>query len=439
MEPLVILAPVSLAIAVINDHWQNGYLDSTGLWWPCRTPLKASATPFWPTAPYGQGNKTSHDADGNLGTADVDRYKLETFSNAARADEYFGDADSGKNKTYGGADRSFAGHNPEWLEFEDWQQVRVVSRRHLNLCQDGYDLELDSDQDSEDSSDGGYTNRKCGIADIQDRKQRLDAMEKSDAARNTDAENVRSEALAMLAEMKNLTDKAQDEIKTLKDQARSAASAAVAPPPGLAATASSRLSYGASSSSTAAPPALPHELRTEAILSGVGRGLEENALLDRAADIMRRANVPQAWYESMATNYRNTAVFVVFKDPAQLRLASGKIRALNASYDGQRAWLDARRTKSENKPNRAVHRCAEGVRDLNLSIAKTTSPPPYDNDKIFKDMRRLQILSEEKGETIAWWDAKRAEIMWSQEAKNKYGTLQRGQDLDQISAWCSLE
>ena len=265
-------------------------------------------------------------------------------------------------------------------------------------------------------------------ADIQDVKLRVEAMEKAEAARNTDSENIRNEALQVLAEM-----------RTLKDQAQAAASSAVTPPPGLSSSSTSRLSFGGSASNTTVPNGLPHELRTDAILAGLGRNLDEDTLLQRAADIFRRANIPQEWYDGMTSNYRHTAVFISFKEASHLRLASGKVRQLNATFDSMRCWLDARRTRSENKPNRAVHRCTEALLDLNSSIIKGQGQPPFDNAKIFKDMRRLQILAEEKGSVLAWWDVRRGEIMWSQEATQKYGTAGRGQDLDQISAWSAVE
>jgi hypothetical protein len=155
------------------------------------------------------------------------------------------------------------------------------------------------------------------------------AWEQNELARNAESERLRLECLQTLKELKDM----KEEIK--RDD--------ISSPPGL--------SHRAASSTSTAVPTIPHELRTEAILSGLGHGATPEELLNRATEAFQRAAIPPEWHWDLAPNNRSTAIFVTFKDPASLRLAANKIRRAAISFQpGTRAWLDARRTKSENKP-----------------------------------------------------------------------------------------
>ena len=73
---------------------------------------------------------------------------------------------------------------------------------------------------------------------------------------------------------------------------------------------------------------MPHELRTEAIMSGLGHNASTDDLLARAADILREAAIPDDWHDGITANRRGTAIFLNFREPGQLRMASTKIRRL---------------------------------------------------------------------------------------------------------------
>ena len=69
MDPLVIIAPLSVALHVVQQMFGGtGYYDTSGLWWPYeksqgpRTPLSASATPFTATT-LRKGHANEEDID----------------------------------------------------------------------------------------------------------------------------------------------------------------------------------------------------------------------------------------------------------------------------------------------------------------------------------------------------------------------------------------
>ena len=181
-------------------------------------------------------------------------------------------------------------------------------------------------------------------------------------------------------------------------------------------------------------------MRTEAILSGLGKGIDTDTLMQRAAEAFQAAAIPEDWHWEMAPNNRDTAVFVTFKDAASLRLAANKIRRASISHGaGIRAWLDARRTRAENKPSRAVHMAAEGLVDLAAICLREGIAAPIERENIEKDMRRLTITRGARGQAICWWNTKLQELAWSEDFKQLCGGINKSSDLEQISAWCSLE
>ena len=112
--------------------------------------------------------------------------------------------------------------------------------------------------------------------------------------------------------------------------------------------------------------------------------------------------------------------------------------------EGKRIWLDARRTREENKPARCIHKAVEALSDLNDSIQNNRfrqpgPQPPYPTEVLTKDMKRFSVRTGEHGATICYYDPRRSEIVFTPVAIKAYTDIGRQSDLDQISAWCSLE
>ena len=259
--------------------------------------------------------------------------------------------------------------------------------------------------------------------EIQQVKNQLQSYIATEQARMAEAERVRIEATTALQEFKQLRD------DLTKQRAE-----ALQPPPGLA---------GRSNASTASGSqcqALPHEQRTEAILSGFGGATSTQELLQRAQDALKAAQIPSEWHSELAPNNRDTAVFFTFRDAACLRLAANKIRSANISHaPGSRVWLDARRTRAENKPSRAVHRAYEGVSDLIGMCVRDGSAAPLTSADLNKDMRKLLITHGADKAAVCWWDTRKAELVFDKKVTESFRSIGKESDLEQIAAWCSLE
>ena len=251
----------------------------------------------------------------------------------------------------------------------------------------------------------------------------VEVLNKAEATRNQDFENLRQESLQTLADMKALQTK-------LNESASS-----VAPPPGLSAA------RGPPSSSSSKSNSTPHELRTEGLMAGLGDGLTEDQIIAKAREVLNSAQINPAWYSGISTNRRNTVAFIYFVEPGALKLTASKVRAANLfGNTNKRIWVDARRTREENRPARTVHKTAEGLADLHSTIEAAGGTAPYQAATLFKDMRRYQIRDkDDKGELIAFFNARRSEVEFSAAAVQKYSLLNRKEDLDQIAAWAGLE
>ena len=259
--------------------------------------------------------------------------------------------------------------------------------------------------------------------EIQQVKDQLHSYVATEQARMAEAERIRIEATTALQELKQLRD------DLTKQRAE-----ALQPPPGLA---------GRSNASTASGSqcqALPHEQRTEAILSGLGGVTSTQELLQRAQDALKAAQIPSEWHSELTPNNRDTAVFFTFHDAACLRLAANKIRSANISHaPGSRVWLDARRTRAENKPSRAVHRAYEGVSDLIGLCARDGPAAPLAAANLNKDMRKLLITHGADKAAVCWWDSRKAEFVFDKKVTESFRNIGKESDLEQIAAWCSLE
>ena len=262
--------------------------------------------------------------------------------------------------------------------------------------------------------------------EIQDLRARLISIEKAEANRQADSDRVRHEQLQTLNEMKQLT-----------EQAKTIASNFTATPPALPGR--TNLATSTASTTTPSAAAVPHEMRTEGVIAGLGEGLTCDDIIARATDVLQRAGVEASSHSGLSSNVRGTTVFLCFNEPGLLRLAADKVRRLNASFDGKRVWLDARRTRAENKPARAIHRAAEALHDLLASVQAEGLHAPFQTADIIKNMRKLALQNKQNGPAICWWNVRLQEVTFSTECIQAFKNLGREADLDQISAWCSLE
>jgi hypothetical protein len=128
----------------------------------------------------------------------------------------------------------------------------------------------------------GVDHFQSGVtAEVAALKQHIAQLQTNDAARQADAERVRVESLAALEESRRML---EEVTKTT-----------TAPPPGLPGG-PGRASYAPSfSSGSQAGSSTPHELRTDAILAGLGTTDTLDEMLARAEQILQQAQVPQQW------------------------------------------------------------------------------------------------------------------------------------------------
>ena len=162
-------------------------------------------------------------------------------------------------------------------------------------------------------------------------------------------------------------------------------------------------------------------------------------LLERANQVLQQAGVDDSWHEGVAPNTRGTAVFLTFKEAGRLRIAANKVRRLNQSFNGSRVWLDARRTRAENRPAKAIHRAVEALSDLNTSIVRDGGTALYNSGNFNKNMRRMCVEDGADGPALCWWNVRQQELSLAPACVAAYSNVHREADLEQISAWCSLE
>ena len=64
---------------------------------------------------------------------------------------------------------------------------------------------------------------------------------------------------------------------------------------------------------------------------------------------------------------------------------------------------------------------------------------PIETQDICKDMRKLAITKGAAGKAICWWNTKLQELIWCADFKAACAAINKESDLEQISAWRSLE
>ena len=174
----------------------------------------------------------------------------------------------------------------------------------------------------------------------------VDRLTQSEAARTAQWQQNQAANHQALAELQALKETVAASAATVQ---ASSAAAAVGLPPGLTGPPPSY----AASSTPSRTSSTPYDQRTEAILFGLGNFTTEDALLAAAGAALRTAGIDPANFDGPTANRRNTVVFLNFKLQGGLKAASSKMRCANLTgSEGKRIWLDARRTREENKPAR---------------------------------------------------------------------------------------
>ena len=169
-------------------------------------------------------------------------------------------------------------------------------------------------------------------------------------------------------------------------------------------------------------------------------GLNEETLLAQAKAALDRAQIAPDTYEGLSPNRRNTCIFMTFREPGALRLASNKMRRASiGGAPGRNIWLDARCTREENRPARTIHRAAEGIQDLNASLEREGKAVPFSSADLTKDLRRLTITDGANWPTLCFYNPRLHELTFNAITKDAYARLGRSEDLEQMAAWCALE
>ena len=99
----------------------------------------------------------------------------------------------------------------------------------------------------------------------------------------------------------------------------------------------------------------------------------------------------------------------------------------------------ARRTREENRPARTVHKAAEALSEMNTAILREGGQVPFATETLFMDLKRFASKNGEQGEILCFYQPRMQELQFTPVAKAAFGQIGKLEDLDQISAWCSLE
>ena len=154
----------------------------------------------------------------------------------------------------------------------------------------------------------------------------------------------------------------------LAEQALAAIGAA-GPPPGLPGIAS-----GSSQAGGQLPYETPYELRTHAVMGGLGWDESAERLMEKAVSTLTKAGVDTATFSAVTAivsrNNEGSTVQLVFRTSQEL--ASAKLQVRSAACKGwndKNIWLDAKKSRTEMKPARLVHRIAQVLNDFEDSRA----------------------------------------------------------------------
>ena len=118
---------------------------------------------------------------------------------------------------------------------------------------------------------------------------------------------------------------------------------------------------------TKADKDIPYEARTLAIVRNLGWDTDAEELETRCADLLIECGLRREDFSGVTSTRRDrgSACEVIFKTPSLLQQARLLVKNKRRVYHGNnKAWLDAKRTRSENKPSQMMHRAHEMLEQI---------------------------------------------------------------------------
>ena len=171
----------------------------------------------------------------------------------------------------------------------------------------------------------------------------------------------------------------------LAEQALAAIGAA-GPPPGLAST-----SAASSSAGGGGQPVFetPYEQRTHAVLGGLGWDETAERLMAVAQTTLTKAGVDATTFSAataiVSRNNEGSTVQLVFRTAGELSAAKLLVRAAHCKgWSDKNIWLDAKKSRTEMKPARLVHRIAQVLTDFEEARA---DKQPVEKNMVGKNVR----------------------------------------------------
>ena len=173
----------------------------------------------------------------------------------------------------------------------------------------------------------------------------------------------------------------------LAEQALAAIGAA-GPPPGLAAASSTAASSSAPAGGQA-PYETPYELRTHAVMGGLGWDETAERLMAVAQTTLTKAGVDTATFSAVTAivsrNNEGSTAQLVFRTAGELAAAKLLVRAAQCrGWNDKNIWLDAKKSRTEMKPARLVHRIAQVLTDFEEARA---DKQPIEKNMVGKNVR----------------------------------------------------
>ena len=135
--------------------------------------------------------------------------------------------------------------------------------------------------------------------------------------------------------------------------------------------------------------AVPHELRTIAVIGNLGWDTSGTDLMQRAKEVLSDAGIaPDSFSNLCAVTYKGdkgSSAQLCFKQPSQLQHANLAVRALNRSYtQGRYAYLDVKKERAELRPGQIVKRLAEFLVDAEAAMDTPLKIEAFANGKFVK-------------------------------------------------------
>ena len=142
------------------------------------------------------------------------------------------------------------------------------------------------------------------------------------------------------------------------------------------------------------------------------------------SEVLRLANIYADSHHGVNVRRDGSSAEILFKDPSQLTAAKWAVRSLRKVMHGDRVvWLDAKRTRQENRPARLVHRAFEVLQSFESLKA--------DGIQLTKDVpgKKIKRADAVLGHSLY------GQWVWQQPAKDRYSADQ----LKHAEAWATQE